>query len=195
MQVWMNCEYCGEPFLVNRSRSARRRFCSRSCHTSHRNGTPEMRELSRKRLEEMRYIPEFAAAQSKAASEALRSVITDMSIPGGNGHPMPMPQRILLEVLGYPENYAEQVIPTGALKKRMDGVPRFYRVDILHPESKVVIEVDGNSHKYTEERDQTRDKTLELLGYRVLRVANRQVLSELDKVVSHINRVVASRAA
>jgi hypothetical protein len=78
-------------------------------------------------------------------------VITDKNIPGGIGHPMPVCQRRLVEVLGYLQKWSEQVIRTGELREKLDSVPRFYRVDILHPESKVVIEVDGNSHRYTEE--------------------------------------------
>jgi very-short-patch-repair endonuclease len=63
-----------------------------------------------------------------------------------------------------------------------------YVVDFECRKSRLVIEVDGNQHRFDENRwrDATRDRALNDLGYRVLRFGNYEVDREFDGVLEAI---------
>ena len=67
-------------------------------------------------------------------------------------------------------------------------------VDFECRRSRVVIEVDGNQHGFDEhrERDAARDRSLNDLGYRVLRFANYDIDRNMDGVLEMIHRAVTS---
>jgi len=69
--------------------------------------------------------------------------------------------------------------------RRQVEIGRRYYVDFCCHASKLVIEVDGETHFVgnTPERDQVRDAFLIGEGYRVLRVPNDQVMHNLDGVM------------
>ena len=87
-------------------------------------------------------------------------------------------------------------------RKRIAGV-QFYRqrpiasyiVDFYAPAARLVVEVDGAQHLDEPHRayDDNRTVALAVLGLRVLRFNNRQVLSETEAVLEQISRVVAER--
>ncbi len=58
-----------------------------------------------------------------------------------------------------------------------------YIVDFVCREQNLIVEVDGDSHADRCESDFTRQRYLESLGYRLVRVSNDDVLSHLDGVV------------
>jgi very-short-patch-repair endonuclease len=64
-------------------------------------------------------------------------------------------------------------------------------VDFACTKVRLVVEVDGASHEGRARHDDARDRALGKLGWRVLRVAEPQVFTDLDAVVSAI--VVAAR--
>ena len=63
-----------------------------------------------------------------------------------------------------------------------------YFADFLCREKKLVVEVDGGTHGSALEiaKDAARTATLELLGYRVLRVDNEEVERNVDGVLMSI---------
>jgi hypothetical protein len=64
-----------------------------------------------------------------------------------------------------------------ALGRRLPGYPTNYKLDFAWPEKKLGLEVDGNSHRTTkgQERDRKKTEKLSELGWKVLRIENRDV--------------------
>ena len=63
-----------------------------------------------------------------------------------------------------------------------------YIVDFYCPSAKLIIEVDGGQH-YSEQgqaQDRIRDEYLSQLGFKVLRVSDREVLSNINGVLQRI---------
>ena len=56
-------------------------------------------------------------------------------------------------------------------------------VDFICRKLKLVIEIDGYSHKFKHQEDQIRDKNLKELGYHVLRFSEQEVRHRIDDVV------------
>ena len=103
---------------------------------------------------------------------------------GGNGQPLPVPQRLLACALGWE---TEVVVPTGrGARKR--GLPNNYKIDIANADLMVAIEVDGQSHKAInrQEQDKRKDMFLRGLGWTVLRFTNGQVTGHLEDVVQTV---------
>ena len=69
--------------------------------------------------------------------------------------------------------------------RRQHPIGRFI-VDFYCPAHRLVVEVDGDSHAEQVEYDHSRTAWLEAHGYQVLRVANRDVLNNLDSVLNAI---------
>jgi very-short-patch-repair endonuclease len=61
-----------------------------------------------------------------------------------------------------------------------------YIVDFCAPRRKLVIEVDGSQHLEQVEYDRRRTEYLETRGYRVVRFWNREVMKNIDGVLSRI---------
>ena len=89
------------------------------------------------------------------------------------------------------ESFLWQRIKSKQLKGR-----QFYRqknignyiVDFYCPSAKVIVELDGGQH-YTQEgirRDQVRDKSLESLGFTILRFSDREVFKNIEGVLERI---------
>jgi len=72
---------------------------------------------------------------------------------------------------------------------------RLYILDFTEHNRRVVIELDGDQHGLPEnaKRDAVRDRMLQTQGYLVLRLANRDVLDDIDAVTDHIIRVLEQR--
>lgn len=63
-----------------------------------------------------------------------------------------------------------------------------YIVDFYHPDTRLVIEVDGGVHLDQEEYDQSRTDWLTDHGYRVVRFTNDEVHFQLNAVLSEISK-------
>jgi very-short-patch-repair endonuclease len=61
-------------------------------------------------------------------------------------------------------------------------------VDFACLERRLIIEIDGEGHSFGDQprRDAARDALLRREGFRVLRIAARDVLKDMDAVVRHI---------
>jgi len=76
-------------------------------------------------------------------------------------------------------------------KFRRQAVIGDFIVDFLCPELKIVIEVDGESHVGRGFQDQLRDISLNERGYRVIRVTNDDVLTNIHGVLDVIVAAIA----
>lgn len=69
------------------------------------------------------------------------------------------------------------------------------RVDLMWPEARCVVELDGPDHrgalKYADDR--RRDNTLVLDGYAVLRFTNDEVHDDVTRVLATIERLLTTR--
>jgi adenine-specific DNA-methyltransferase len=74
--------------------------------------------------------------------------------------------------------------------RRQHTIERFI-VDFYCPEARLVIEVDGEIHQYTIAEDAARTELLEMLGMRVLRFSNGDVLNGLESVKMTIRETLA----
>jgi very-short-patch-repair endonuclease len=66
------------------------------------------------------------------------------------------------------------------------GKETFYIVDFFCFESKLVIELDGGIHIKRKEEDNLRDEIINLLGIKVVRFKNEDVLNNLENVLAVI---------
>jgi hypothetical protein len=107
---------------------------------------------------------------------------------GGNGAPMPEPQRLLHERTGWP---TEVAIATGN--------PRWHAavVDLANVELKIAVECDGRSHRLRQQqtRDRLKEQMLADLGWIVLRFSNQAIMQHMDQVIAQIRDVVHRRAS
>ena len=65
-------------------------------------------------------------------------------------------------------------------------------LDFYCPYCKLVVEVDGDIHNCSGDRDNARTAKLAEYGYTVLRFRNEQVMNDLPKVLAQIRRVALS---
>ena len=61
-----------------------------------------------------------------------------------------------------------------------------YIIDFFCSDANLAIEVDGDIHRFKAEYDRERTKYLEETGLRVLRVANDEVLNNVEEVIEKI---------
>ena len=84
----------------------------------------------------------------------------------------------------------EVILWTKLLKrKQLRGYPFLrqrpvdnYIVDFFSKDLKLIIEVDGEIHKYQKRKDRQREEKLKKLGYAVIRFQNEEILHELFNV-------------
>lgn len=66
-----------------------------------------------------------------------------------------------------------------------------YFADFLCRELNFIIELDGMSHDQSVKHDRRRDSYCRSLGFKILRIANDDVMTNLEGVVSHIQAILA----
>jgi very-short-patch-repair endonuclease len=66
-----------------------------------------------------------------------------------------------------------------------------YIADFLAPSARLVVEVDGASHRRRTNADTRRDRALTRLGYRILRLQASLVLQQPALAVTHIRAALA----
>ncbi len=108
-----------------------------------------------------------------------------VNFAGGNGQPLTaavIEAARILEPLGFLREYT---IPTrGHATKHL--APSAYKADFANPQTRVVVELDGPSHRplATRATDAKKTEVLESLGWRVIRVRHgKEVSSHLAAVV------------
>ena len=62
----------------------------------------------------------------------------------------------------------------------------FYVPDFYCEKEKLAIELDGEIHKFTKERDKNRDTILNSMGIKVLRFKNEEITNNIDEVLRKI---------
>jgi len=142
-------------------------------------------ELASKRLLDPKHKSRNPEAIQKM-KDTIKRLGYKPKIRGGNGQPMPIPQRILLAALGEGW-YAEHSIPTHLRSTKKD-YPTCYKIDIANPQKMIAVEVDGGSHGSKQRQQQDKRKTdfLKKLGWKVLRFKNKEVMTNLELVLSKI---------
>ena len=76
------------------------------------------------------------------------------------------------------------------LKFRRQHPVGFYVTDFCCMQEKLVIELDGDSHDFSEREDQDRTAALANEGYRVVRFSNADILDNLEGVLKMIARTL-----
>ncbi len=66
-------------------------------------------------------------------------------------------------------------------------------VDFICRKLKLIIEIDGYSHYFKQEKDAERDRILSDMGYTVLRFTENEVRHNLDDVVSQLEKFVEEK--
>ena len=122
--------------------------------------------------------------ESKAKlSRTLKKMGWRPPVHGGNGRPMPEPQRLLLAALG------SRFIPEFPVTIPDSSNHRgHYLIDLAYPHGEVAVEVDGRSHNTVKQRrrDRRKDRILRKLGWKVFRFSNQEVLSSPSSVAEQI---------
>ena len=143
----------------------------------------------------------YEAAETEAVLD-LRAVHDVMSrSPGRHGL---RPLRALLERSRAPEPAArselerlfvdlchEHGIPRPFVNIMVEG----YEVDMCWPEARLVVEIDGHRFHGTRtafERDRARDATLQVAGYRVIRLTHRRLISDPARVAAEVRALLAA---
>lgn len=155
-------------------RNAGRAYCSDDCRDKIKNAissatasrTNRAHASSRMRRNNPMARPEVRAQ----VSETLRRINHKPRARGGNGKPIPEPQRKLAELLGW---------PTEVVVAPRDGqLPYHYKLDMAHPSRMIYIEVDGQSHMPLARRasDERRRQRLVSLGWIELRFSNQEAM-------------------
>lgn len=80
----------------------------------------------------------------------------------------------------------------GVQFRRQHAIERFI-TDFCCLEIRLIIEVDGPIHQYTQEEDQIRQAYLERIGYKVLRFPNLEVFNNIRAVLDVIDEAVRQR--
>lgn len=111
------------------------------------------------------------------------------TIRGGNGKPDTIPQKSLAMALGWD---TEVAVGTKAVRKHMDGIAKVYKLDVANAVMKVGIEIDGSSHNGKRKAvDAKKDHVLSLLGWKVLRFTNKQVMENLAGCVETVSSTIS----
>ena len=80
-------------------------------------------------------------------------------------------------------------------RPRVNSVVAGFEVDLLWPDRRLVVELDGHAFHHTRaafERDRIRDGALQLAGYRVLRFTHRRLETDPVAAVESVRALLAS---
>jgi very-short-patch-repair endonuclease len=80
----------------------------------------------------------------------------------------------------------------GVKFRRQFAIERFI-ADFCSPQLRLIIEVDGPTHEYSQEEDAIRQEVLESVGFEVLRFTNLDVLNNMTAVLDSIDQVVQQK--
>jgi len=82
----------------------------------------------------------------------------------------------------------------GVKFRRQYVIERFI-TDFCSPKTRLIIELDGPIHQYTQDEDKVRQDFLESMGFEVLRFSNMEVFNNLRSVLDVIDEAVVRRKA
>ena len=117
--------------------------------------------------------PMHSKSSREKMSATLRRIGHTPKVRGGNGKDLTDIQKKFMEVLkdGWIAEYAEKTHKSAA-----QGYPHHYKIDIAHPMMGIAVELDGASHSSVKrkQQDEKKDALLRSLGWKVLRMSNKQ---------------------
>jgi very-short-patch-repair endonuclease len=89
----------------------------------------------------------------------------------------------------------ELPISTKPIRHLMENLAKHYKADLADQTRKLVVELDGASHRSPNARakDAKKEKALSLLGWSVLRFSNQDVMENTDSVVEAIASFTTSK--
>jgi very-short-patch-repair endonuclease/predicted nucleic acid-binding Zn ribbon protein len=186
------CEHCQTIF---HPKDREHRYCSKSCSALARWRDPVFRSRVTALLQRPR-----TAKQHRWTMRHVRQInrdpaIHEKSAAARRGRPFPVrryrrgelthPQQLLKMATGWSTEYT---IRTG------NSLWPFATVDLAHPQLKIAIECDGQSHHGRHKRKLDRRKTriLRSIGWTVLRFWNNDILSSPDRVLARIHTTVTA---
>lgn len=166
------CSVCGCEF--NRNIPANGVVCSKKCQGVL--SSARMKANNPMKYEEYRI----------KASKKHKEINSKPIIHGGNGRGATIQQLTLYnELTKVDDSFQMELIEkTGDLRFQFNS-PRHYKIDIASRVHMLAIEVDGSSHNSlkVKECDKRKTELLSLKGWRVLRLSNYQIDSELENCV------------
>ena len=65
-----------------------------------------------------------------------------------------------------------------------------YIVDFFSKDLKLIVEIDGEIHKFQKREDKNREKALKELGFTIIRFKNEQILNEFINVIQTLEAFV-----
>lgn len=192
-QQTVPCHWCGKPAQLSPKwrydewKRVGHAYCSPVCGKAykHKVNSETMAKTNRKYASDRmkKHNPMSRADVRQRASQSLRAIGHKPTIQGGNGRPMPEPQRILSEAMGWP---TEVVVKT--YMPRGSGYPPAYKIDVASKELMVGIEIDGESHYalVRQAQDAKKEELLSGYGWTVLRFSNKDVMQNLTRCVETV---------
>ena len=177
---------CKQFFTPTRSQSADKQTCSKDCEKALRSKKAREHNLNisdriSKRMRENN--PMSHNITREKVSKTLKAIGHKPPIQGGNGRGLTKPQKTLLNELD-DTFIAELCVNT----KGKNKLPNHIKIDIASVEYMIAIEIDGNSHCTLEiqEQDKRKDDFLCGQGWKVLRLKNNTILTQLQETKSLI---------
>jgi len=70
---------------------------------------------------------------------------------------------------------------------------RFFIADFYCHKAKLVIEIDGGIHETQKEYDMMREQIINLLGFRVIRFSNEEVLHQSNDVLEKMKNAISNK--
>lgn len=71
-----------------------------------------------------------------------------------------------------------------------DGAKRFFIADFYCHSDKLVVEIDGGIHESQKEYDNIRDEVMKILGLKVIRFKNLEVLKNVEDVLKKLSVIL-----
>lgn len=193
------CEPLVSAYRWQLYRETGRAYCSPDCaaayksmsasilvaQTNRKHASARMKAKNPMRLEETR----------RKVSQTLKEIGHRPPVRGGNGCPPPIPQVVMFNMLKERGLSPKMEFVVKTKRKRSDGYPYHYKLDVSLPDIKLCMEMDGPSHCTTKRKaqDARKDEVLTGHGWTVLRFTNKQVMEHLEEcsqvVMSTISRL------
>ena len=76
--------------------------------------------------------------------------------------------------------------------KLESSVAKYFIVDFYCHEKKLILEIDGDYHKYQLRFDKNREAILKAYGFKIIRFANEEVEAEIDVVKAKLKEKLKS---